>query len=731
MVDQNAAKVKTRSFSAAFEQMCNFVAVAKTGNVGETIEGLIEICLLRFGDEGFDEARQFRSTIDTVFGIDLPIHQIEIALVNLQKANVVTRPGGTNLVLSGDASESLLNRCQEIEALEDRVRQTWLEECGEEQATVDATVLWLTLRKYLARAFRRHGLQTVALLDPTIDTSDQYDESLSDLLNETICDAFEEPLREPAKEAISDFLADIGSHADRSHYITQLADGAFNFFSLQVDPELSGRLRQKLVPLVLFLDTNFLFGILDLHHNQHVDVSHDLIRAVHTHGLPFRLRYHEATQRELNNTLIYCGKALRTRTWPKSLSRAAVTSRNLSGIEQRFHERNSSEVIDVAEFLRPYQHCDVLLREKGIEVFRAPDNRLAERNELFHEYQAFLEAHGKGDKAYETIQHDATLLDTVRHMKSRSSSSLDAGALIVTCDYYLYRFDWESARKEGGQACVVLPNTFWQVLRPFIQSDQNFERSFAETFALPEFRALGSGGSKACSRMLSVLASYRDVPEETAEKLLSNDVLLDHLRTIDDDGQFRELVDSAIVRENESLLEEQAALERELEQSKKEGAQKEARIRRSDEEKVALESRLGEIERQLEQFQNMDREKRSQFSNLMDQEATLQASAATTAADLDEERAKHRQTERQLYGVRVALASVSTAIGIAVFLMAVQALPWTWLQNHERSIVLQICFSLIIGTGFFGIFVSQWRKKLWSGSGIVALVLLVLGLMDV
>lgn len=165
---------------------------------------------------------------------------------------------------------------------------------------------------------------------------------------------------------------------------------------------------------------------------------------------------------------------------------------------------------------------------------------------MHEEYKEFLASRGRTDKAYGTINHDAAVLDAVRHQRTTSKSTLRAGALLVTCDYLLYRFDWESARKGGHLPSVVLPNVLWQILRPYIQDDAAFDRSFAETFALPEFRAVASGGSKACSKMLSILVAYDDVPEETALSLMSNGVLLDQLRTIESDKEFEERVEAAL-----------------------------------------------------------------------------------------------------------------------------------------------------------------------------------------
>ena len=89
--------------------------------------------------------------------------------------------------------------------------------------------------------------------------------------------------------------------------------------------------------------------------------------------------------------------------------------------------------------------------------------------------------------------------------------------------------------------------------------------AIAETFAIPEFRTIGSGATKVCSKMLGLLAAYKDFPEETAVRLLSNDLLIDNLQATQDDEKFQAQVESAIASENQVLLEEWAALSRRIE----------------------------------------------------------------------------------------------------------------------------------------------------------------------
>src|SRR5207249_2247079 len=174
---------------------------------------------------------------------------------------------------------------------------------------------------------------------------------------------------------------------------------------------------------------------------------------------PFRLRYHEATQREMSNTLFHFGDGLRRHRWPQQLSRAALKAGVVSGLELRYHQKNADQPIEVDDFLAPYEHWEILLKERGIDIYRvdASQDRLRARADLEGEYKVFLRRNGR-EKPDPVIEHDMAVLETVHSLRSKASSTLDAGAVLTTCDYFLYRFDWEANRQAGNSTSTVLPS---------------------------------------------------------------------------------------------------------------------------------------------------------------------------------------------------------------------------------------------------------------------------------
>src|SRR5258708_6368259 len=413
--------VKSRNFSLAFEQMCNFAAIAKTQDVDETLRQLILLCLVILPEEKFQNAAEVMEAI-ALFGLQFPEYHVQDGLNRLIAQGRIQQPTNSYFTLPDQNRKQLQERIDEAKALENRVKEEWLEE--------------------IARKFP----------------------------------AFAPEQQATAREAISGFLDSLEDHAKRTKYIAQLGYGVFTYFSLTVEPNVAQHFRKKLNPLTLFFDTNFLFVILNLQTAKSYEASNELLRITEKYKLPFKLRYHPATEREMRTTIAYYDAQLRS----------GHASPAPSSIEQEYYRRNAASGIDVDTFLKPYEHVDFLLKSRSILIHRMQAERLREHAYLLQEYKKFLETRGRF-KPDEMLDHDVTLLDAVHQLRTKAKSSLEAGALLITWDKFFYMFDWQTSRAQGRQACVVLPDQFMQVLHPFVPSDSDFDPSFADAFTIPEF----------------------------------------------------------------------------------------------------------------------------------------------------------------------------------------------------------------------------------------------------
>ena len=722
MQNMSQELAKSRNFSLAFDKMCNFVAIAETRDVDSTVDEIVLQSFMILSNELISNAKQLMDSIDALFGLEIPESWLEKSLDRLIENKKIQLSANSVYVLESSTQKILKDRVDESIKLEERVKYQWFSEIILKYPEIDNELIWKTLKNYLSRAFRRHGIQTAALLDPSVDIAPEYSESLTYLVNDAIKEFFQRESFSKAREAISMFLAMVGKYPDRIKYIAQLADGAFNYFSITVSPQIANNFRQKLIPLTLFLDTNFLFGVLDLHVNPQIDTSLDLLKSSEKYNFPFSFMYHKATNSEMKSTIEYYYQRLKTDKWNRNLSRAAIKSRCLSGIEAKFHEMNAEKGVDVKTFFNFYQHIDVLLNDKKIILAENDDKSDEDVELLILEYNKFLREWGKS-KPQKLIEHDMTVLHAVRKLRSESSSSIEAKVLFMTCDYILYRFDWESSRHNNKLPSVVLPNIFWQILRPFIPSTHDFEKTFAETFAIPEFRTISSETSKACSKLVCMLNLYQDMNEETAMRLLSNDMLINGLRNIENDEEIQEFVDSAIARDNELLLEEKAMVERELEDERAKSVliAKELEAERENIKKVKESS-----SKVQSKIQETVRDSTERIVSLQKEIQEIKQDKINANLKETEFRDKYeRQKKININFITIFVPSIL----ILAFEIFVYKLPWAWLINHKQSYSLQGLFDLILFTCIATIINKRWRKTIVPIGFIGAAILLFLQLL--
>lgn len=718
--EMSTTRSSAPNFSLAFRQMASFVAIAKLRATSRVLDELIQQCFVVLPDESLSSADQVLEAMQILFGIRPNLKDVSMALKRLGEADLIREIGNGHLALAPKAADELNARIAAAKSLEKAVREHWLVQSNANTFGLNGDKLWSALLSYLQQAFRRHGIQAVELLNPEVEIVNESKVGLSSILEGVIAKEFFGRQASAARDAISSFFQTVGKDRKRAEYIASLADAAFNYFSLAVAPEVSEELRGKLNGLTLFLDTNFLFGILNLHVNPQVDVSSELLGVIKRFKLPFRLSYHEATVREMSNTLFYFGKELNSQKWPQKMSRAVVTSGALSGIELRYHTKNAVQPISVDDFLAPLQHWQVLLKDKGIDVFRADPSpsRLLARANLEADYKDYLAAIRR-DKPMDAIQHDMTVLEAVQSLRTGAKSTLDAGSLLVTCDYNLFRFDVEHSRNHGHHQSAVLPSLLWQILRPFVSDNEEFDRAFAETFALPEF-SLGRGGAqRAAARMASILASYSDIPEETAAKMLANDLLIAELLGTRTDAEFSQTVESAVAAENAQLVEERAALAAQHAADKAELESKRRELEDSVSENRQHEQALAERDQTLlhkeEMIQKLQVESATQ-SQIAEQATQMALREAQENEKIRLQLLKNMKEEAEHADQRAV--RISRFLGIIIGLLTVVifeltvnlVFPWKWLLEHPNGYGLQGCFSLIIFFVILGLIVKSWRK---------------------
>jgi hypothetical protein len=714
MTDAPTTKI---DYGRAFNRLTHVIALSRTGKVEAVIRDLVITILVIDDSLASQPATAICRAVDDYFGVDLGEDDVEDALGELARGGkLVIDPQSGQRAVQPHEKSAVLDRVAAASELEARVKTEWLAAltAGGIADGLDREALWRCLRTYLAKVLARHGAESILLLDPHAPMSGSQ-MSLASLQTSTLRDCGLDADAEGARPAITSFFT--APTADRTRYLAQLLDGTFTFFALSADSATEEYLSRSLPSLSIFLDTNFIFGLLALHENPLDAVSRELVDYIGSQRFPFKLYYHERTLDEIRRTLNYLGERLTRVRWTPSLSRAAVRAGTLSSLELRFHELNAKSHIDAEVFLERYErHISELLESLGFKIYREAEGgpTVEERGRLTAEYAAYLKEARKPEKAYPTIDHDMSVWLSLQRLRTRGRSVLESGAVFLSNDFLLYRFDRFHLTKKAGIQTVVMPGPLLQVLRPFGRASDDFDRRFVATFAIPEFRTVHSDYAATTSRVLSYMATYADLPEELAVKMLTNEVLIDRLQRVDSRSpEFREVIESEMVRQNAAL---EAELGRLRVERDRETADHATRLASANAEAEAARGAVAALkaEREIDQPQPA-------------KTPQVEESAVLPARSSDQ---RDAQAEIATLRHRVGLiaAGAITLVGLLLVLAVPEAVRWQWLLEHENRLNLQAGGLVIVG-GLAWAAADEERRWLAAAAVVIGMILGVIPLL--
>jgi hypothetical protein len=565
-VTATGSPAQALDFDKAFRQLCHVAAITVDGREVGAVDNIVVTTLTLDSDLRREDADVVAEGIEAYFGVVLPRRLVADSISRLITSGRLARASNDGLVVSPEARSEVESRARAANELEKRVRNEWLVGLGAPSTIgVSPDIYWDVLQRFAARMFRRHGAETILLLDPGV-VQGNLSGSLSTYMNAALDEVHVAAGdRQALRDAVRDFFNT--TTLDRTRYLAQLLDGTFTFFALSADDATSGFLRNSLPDLKLFLDTNFIFGLVGVNDDELNTVARELIEFIQVNGFPFALYYHEKTLEEAERTLGAIGARLKSRIWPRGLSAAAVQAGAGSAVELTYHQVNAKQGMDPDAFMARYGHVRVLLDALGLKIYREPpEDEAAQKRRwlLVAEYDDFKKrARPDRLRRYEALDHDVSVWISVQRLRTPGRSTLQSGAAFLSADHLLYRFDWD-AKRRGGSGSVVLPSQLLALLRPFVAMNPDFDRRFVQTFAVPEFRTSSTNYQATASRVLSYLASLGDLPQPTAVAILKDEILMTRVKkTRDDSPDFRHEIDSAIVAANGRLQAENERLKAE------------------------------------------------------------------------------------------------------------------------------------------------------------------------
>ena len=596
-----------------FRQLCHLLSLDRSGKVQGAVESLITTVLYIAPEVGASaDPNELTHVIAEYFTVKIDATLIKTAINSQIQAGRLVIDRAVNpyrVVLSPSVRAGVAMRIEEARQLEITVRDDWVNQIESFTGEIDPRSLWQALQHYLGLVFREHGVEAVQLLDTSARNSDNGT-ALGSALGKAIQEADLIDHQAVARQAMTAFFQDSGP--SRLRYMSELLDGTFTFFALTVGDSTAEYLKSQLPPLKLFLDTNVILGMLGLqdNHDNHLQATCDELLALIERGnYPFQLYCHERTLREFNNIRSGVSARLRARRYSSQLSRDYIQwteAHHSSGVEMSFHRKNAVTEIDVAAFLARFDHIEELLKARKVTIYRqsAPNLDVETKGAYIAEFEHFLQQRPRIKKRpYDALDHDVALWMYLQRIRSRSTSALRTGALVLSNDVTLHSFDKSFLMDQPDAKkviTIVLPHHLMQVLRPLSSSKNDYDEQFMSIFAVPEFRTAQSDYDSTIPDVMRCLASYDDMPKGLAIRILNDDLLMQRLSNIDtQDAEFTHLIEEAILTENAALAQQVAQLQSHLDEAERLSHQ---RTESANIEINTLRQRTKEIERGREEI---------------------------------------------------------------------------------------------------------------------------------
>ena len=602
-------------------RLCHIIPLSKEGKVNETVDELIVTAIV------FNNVLKLATTADVVNCVEanfkLTLHETTAqgSLDRLQSARRVIKDKSSGRFSVPDAViETKTLKAQQFAALEEQIKQEWLDSLEIEISSEEKGLLWNCLQAYMKKAFYRHGIETLTLLTNT-ETNDYNSKARNVYLNEAIEEHCRE-LAESAKNVVPKFFEN--SPENRVIYVSHQVDATFALFALTSDQATTEYLRKSLSQLLIFLDTNFIFALLGLADSRLGDVAQELFEFIQKHQLPFQLVYHAETLRELKAKINIAKNKITNRP-TQELSRTIIQRHIFDGIFLRYHQANAEKAISPDVYFAKFADMPALLEHMGFRPYNdamSYQQTVTLRGEIVARYKSFLENHRR-DKNYHALNHDVEVWLAVQRTKRKGVSLLDSGAIFLTIDFFLQRFERQELRDDIKQSnsgmAVVLPDQLLQLLRPFVPPTEQSNKNFIEIFSVLEIRAFESDFSHVQEESASLMNHMGGLPEKTQMQILKSEYFGRALTQLEkQDAAVDEIVNSTLVQINQEVTADRAKAHQQIAESKKQ-------INAKDHELEVTQQTLAAVKTELETTKELAQKTQDEVAQSSVQNADLKS----------------------------------------------------------------------------------------------------------
>lgn len=366
----------------------------------------------------------------------------------------------------------------------------------------------------------------------------------------------------------------------------------------------------------VFVDTNFLFSLLELYENPSNAAARELLDLISQlkSNPKVKLFIVPRTIEEAKSSITSAKRRLSGIPTGGNFTQAALSVR-LSGMAEGFlSERLRRDgKLTAEDWLDPYLTDFVAIaRGKGVELFNESLDSYAIRQDVVDDILYVRDIEKRRDesrrKPYQVVEHDMILWHFVNDQRpAYIESPIDTRDWILTEDYRLIGFDQYKQKKSGSKIPLCLhPTSLVQLLQFWLPRTKEFEEAMLGSLRLPFlFQEFDVEAERTSIRILKGLGRFEgrdDISAETITSVILNDGLRARLHSENAENGDTEiaLIRDALLEEMKARAAAETSKAQQLQDivNQKETALSEldARERSKDEEVKRLSARVAEEE---------------------------------------------------------------------------------------------------------------------------------------
>ena len=646
--------------------------------------------------------------IQSDFSLTLTRQKIHAALVALEKQGLLVILPGTRFRIPDKERAIFSKEIAEAEAVFSDARQVFIQLSEALCAKLDSSLTWQTFESdFLRPLIADTGANAYNLIaGQKLEANDQ--------LSSIFLSKFDPEFHDQLKTLVTSFL-DPKIEEVRS-YVSRMLHARFcveaSGLPISIIQKLNS-LAGKKIKFRIFVDTNFLFSLLELHENPSNEAARELLDLVKSPSSKLEVQLY-VLPRTIDEAKTSISSAMhRVSRLPASGNFSSAAQQvGISGMAERFISERArlGGKLSAEDWFDPYLKNFVsIARAKGIELFNEHLDALATRIDVTDDILSVLKheetRHESRRKSYEKVEHDMIMWHFIRDKRpAYIESPIDVQDWILTVDFRFIGFDEHKQRQSGSKVPICLhPTSLVQLLQFWAPRTKEFEEAMLGSIRLPFlFQEFDVEAERTSLRILDGLGRFEgrdDIPAQTIVNVVLNDGLRSRIA-----GGFSEEGADEVALIRDALLEEVKARAdaeaKRVDTLTEVLTRNEATIGELDAVKRAKEEEIVQLREQMAEVQRMSHATGAHLTDTKDEVNRLKIELAQTTHDGKRRHALTTyfiffallilavgiaawNTGRYAADLEATFGGIPTKVLIAVFVFVIGHLIFEWLLKHN------------------------------------------------